>query len=425
MIRTRRQSILSVFVGILMLSGGYGMAAVTDFSEGFDNGTTEGWKRVDALNGGNLYMVNVDGALKIDFPKQQTSFPQMSWIQGDINASGGAFAGDYISAGITGITFRLMYETLPATQARLYLHSGSRDWYVELAPGNAGEWTTYTVPLEHAAGWTTPVGGSAVTFAEDLADVVRLSLRLQRNGSTARHSYYLDDMAIPGIPPYKVVSGNVGYTGDASGNILVLSVADSASWDLSTSDAAEWDGSFALQVSNRTNQYVKAFMDMDGNGVLGAWEPYGAWLGNPSEVGSGDQSGAFIALNDPMSEYGIPWWWLKQYFGMTPAARSAIPGSFGALDSDGDGANNWEEYKALTDPTDELSVFKVGLGDSAGNQIFWPSANGRTYKVLRSDSLFGTFTIIADDITATPPANVYTDVPAEAGSYFYKVVVED
>lgn len=399
-------------------------AAEPDALENFDAGSTEGWICTDVLNGGPRFMMNSGGALMTEFYQQQSPFPEQMALGADQNGSAGMFVGDYISAGVTGITFRIKYDTLAASRTAIYIYSGENQWFINLTPGVAGEWTTYRIPLDYSAGWTR-ANASEAAFLADMQDVTWIGLRLQRNGSTSRHKYYLDDFSTPGVPPFKMVSGQVAYGGDALGTMRVLSVEDSSTWTLDTSTVADEFNAFSLQVSNLSDQYLKAFLDMDDDGVLSSWEPSGIWAGNPSVAESGDQSGALIAVSDPMSEYGIPWWWLYAHFGMTPLDKAAIPGTFGAMDTDGDGASNWAEYKAMTDPNDELSVFEVIPVFDSGNQIVWPSAVNRVYRVLRATDLASGFTVIHENIVATPPANVYTDTDTNgAGKYFYKVELE-
>jgi len=62
-------------------------------------------------------------------------------------------------------------------------------------------------------------------------------------------------------------------------------------------------------------------------------------------------------------------------------------------DADGDGANNWQEYVAGTDPTDSTSCLTVGTHQSAAVQpqdcvVHWPSVAGKTYLIERSATLF-------------------------------------
>ncbi len=101
------------------------------------------------------------------------------------------------------------------------------------------------------------------------------------------------------------------------------------------------------------------------------------------------------------------------------------------VDSDGDGMNNYAEYRAGTDPTNHLSVFEVqiarnGLPPHAKPvTITWQSVSNRTYAILRSDSPLAGFTPVGA-AGSTPPENTYQPpTPPHEGPWFYRVRVEN
>ena len=74
---------------------------------------------------------------------------------------------------------------------------------------------------------------------------------------------------------------------------------------------------------------------------------------------------------------GIPNEWLARYFG--PATNSWPSAT---ADSDGDGANNLQEFLSGTAPTNSASVLVVQLTQSAqGIYLNWPTQPGLTYQV--------------------------------------------
>jgi hypothetical protein len=102
-------------------------------------------------------------------------------------------------------------------------------------------------------------------------------------------------------------------------------------------------------------------------------------------------------------------------------------------DPDGDGTNNEYEYKAGTDPNNNLSVFKITHSEAvpvendpaAGFMLKWLSATGKRYRVERTTDLGQGFTPIVTGIDAVLPENTYTDETAtNAPSYFYRISVE-
>ena len=106
----------------------------------------------------------------------------------------------------------------------------------------------------------------------------------------------------------------------------------------------------------------------------------------------------------------------------------ALGAALFTMDRDGDGMSDGDELIAGMCPTSPVSVFKfTDPADSGtGGMVFsWPSSSNRFYFLQRTASLAGAqvFTNLLTNAVATPPMNCYTDSPAGAGPFFYKVGV--
>lgn len=138
--------------------------------------------------------------------------------------------------------------------------------------------------------------------------------------------------------------------------------------------------------------------------------------------------------------------------GLGPVPGSSINAdqSFGAVDSDGDGlsdnyetargtnplladtdgdsASDSDERLAGTDPLDDASVFAItDLGAALSVQgmvVTWSSSTGQIYTLWGSSNLLAGFTIITNNIAATPAQNVYTNDAAGYEQLNYRISIQ-
>ena len=183
------------------------------------------------------------------------------------------------------------------------------------------------------------------------------------------------------------------------------------------------------------NTRAGIFECVSGDGVL-SFTP----AGNPilenyyiTDTYTGDPADPQVMAQDPtviMTTNG-----LRMYFGLYdgPNVITNISGIYSAFkrDFDLDGAEDWQEYLAGTDPNNSGSRFIVESAEYAGSAtqemvLSWSSASGRYYRIERATNLTTGFDLaVATNLPAVPSLNVYTDETAAGeGPYYYRIKLE-
>ena len=141
--------------------------------------------------------------------------------------------------------------------------------------------------------------------------------------------------------------------------------------------------------------------------------------GNPRIVGGTVDIGAY-EFQTPAST--ISYAWLQSY-GLTE------DGSADHLDSDGDGADNWQEWRAGTVPTNVASVLRMlpPTGNDSAVTVSWQSVTNRTYYLQSATNLAAQlgFTTLHSNIQGQADITSLLDTNS-AGSVlrFYRVGVQ-
>ncbi len=117
----------------------------------------------------------------------------------------------------------------------------------------------------------------------------------------------------------------------------------------------------------------------------------------------------------------ISYAWLQQY---------GLPtdGSADSTDPDGDGLNNWQEWRCGTDPRNAASVLRLLSASPAGSTVTvtWQSVSGMSYFLERSTNLAVSppFTLLATNLPGRAGTTSFTDTNAAAAPrLFYRVGV--
>ena len=168
-------------------------------------------------------------------------------------------------------------------------------------------------------------------------------------------------------------------------------------------------GDFHLQtnspgINSGFNAWVSGAADLDGNRRI---------VSGTVDVGAYEyQGGGSIISYAWLQQYGLP-----------------TDGSADYADTDGDGFNNWNEWRAGTIPTNPSSLLKMTTvtNDVSGMTVTWQSISSVTYFLQRSTNLGvqPAFATIQTDIAGQTNTTSYTDTTAtNSGPYFYRVGVQ-
>jgi hypothetical protein len=140
-----------------------------------------------------------------------------------------------------------------------------------------------------------------------------------------------------------------------------------------------------------------------------------------------DEAGLAIGtVSTDVDKDGLPDAWEQQIVDADPNDQlQSIADVLPTGDYDGDGNSNYAEFVAGTSPTDAGSRFIASVPPTSGGAsptIRWSSVAGKTYTLHKSTNLQAGFTVLADNLPATPPLNSFTD-PNPGAAAFYIISV--
>ncbi|MFO7870281.1 MAG: hypothetical protein R6V03_02480, partial [Kiritimatiellia bacterium] len=141
------------------------------------------------------------------------------------------------------------------------------------------------------------------------------------------------------------ISGRIIYPGWQSGPVHVMAATSAQTWtsEYSTAIRAPQSAFRIENLPNLTSYWIKAYKDLNRNGVKDWWEAEGSYPANPIYLDD-DIAGIDIELLDPDTDSdSLPDWWELTYLG----GLSGTPDE----DPDEDGVSSLTEYRERTDPT--------------------------------------------------------------------------
>ncbi len=220
------------------------------------------------------------------------------------------------------------------------------------------------------------------------------------NVSTANNCILVFNRCTDGEVASNYVSSTLNYCdttplAPGPGNVTNLPVFV----NLAVSDFHQQSNSPTINAGN--NGFVTTATDFDGNSrIAGATVDMGAY-----------------EFQAPTSVISYAW---LQEFGLP------TDGSADFIDSDGDGLNNWAEWRAGTNPTNALSVLQANppAVGASGVSITWQSETNVTYYIQRTPDLTTPFSSIQSNIVGQAGTTSFTDTNASSASFYYRVGVQ-
>jgi hypothetical protein len=141
--------------------------------------------------------------------------------------------------------------------------------------------------------------------------------------------------------------------------------------------------------------------------------------GNPRISGGTVDIGAY-EFQSPSSVLSYAW---AQQYGLP------TDGSADFVDADGEGANNWQEWRADTIPTNAACVLRMATvtNEATGLNVSWESVATRSYWLERAEDMGAVpaFQTIATNLPGVAGSSTYNDTSAtNGGTYYYRVGVQ-
>jgi hypothetical protein len=281
-----------------------------------------------------------------------------------------------------------------------------------------GLWANGTGVSKATRNFATPMGAGDsfdVNFDNNSIDAGKeAGFELRDANGTARFRFYF----IGGETTYRIndatAARNSGLAHTSGGLQLSLKLTGANTYSLSTG-ASVITGTLA---TGNAISWLEFF-----NSGAGSGSNFDLYFGRMAHTittaGTATvTANATVTLTGGGTTDGIPDSWWQQYL-IAPANRIA------AIDSDGDGFTNAQEYALGTDPTSMADAFRVTSITQAGGitTIIWSAITGKTYQLEGADSLSPpNWQPVGAPVTAssTSASQTHTGFAAKSGS-FYRV----
>jgi len=272
--------------------------------EDWDHGTTAGWSESNNF----AVLANPSSVLELAFPQLAQPSPDESIMLADANASDGAFAGDYLAQGITGVLFRFFARDRQPSRIRLYLQGGPAGdrWYRTLANTRTNEWVAYDVALDETQfSRERPGPPTRSDFVELLQQLEWIGLGVLRSGESEQEIYRLDDFILNGVA--LSLAGEISYYGAKTGVIRLALTTQPDGWSSAHAQTLPAPGTYYVTGFESVEYYwIKAYLDVDGDAQHDPDEPWGSYSSNAVPVAGNLTGFDFTILEPDTDNDGLP-----------------------------------------------------------------------------------------------------------------------
>jgi len=392
----------AVLAGWLATSMAWGTTKA-NVPETWDTGL-QSWV-TERLEGQLPTVQNIGGSVSIVFNALTTANPETARFGAGQNGSQGMFYGNLAAVGARGARFTISSIIgNPTLQLVIKNQVSQRSWRCTVSVPPAGETITLENMFDIQAGWTgddSPYLRDADKFKQDLNSVTLLAIEISGDTAT-RQGCTIDNFEL--IGPY--MAGLVSYSGAQKGDAINI-VADDGIKGVPTSVQGT-SGAYLIDHAPAPGSYsLKAYIDINGNGVMDYWEPQGVYAGNSFNLTQIiDQ--ADITLIDPTKD-GVPYWWLAKKLGINNQAQA-----------DAKSGAEWVQQYAQTEFT--INSIKHENGKVALQWDYIPSVQLQIYG---SSDLAGGFDTIGsafESQDSTGEGKTVVEVE-DNGAAFFKVKI--
>ncbi|MDI6774111.1 MAG: hypothetical protein QME60_01775, partial [Verrucomicrobiota bacterium] len=199
--------------------------------------------------------------------------------------------------------------------------------------------------------------------------------------------------------------------------------------------ATAWDGWADGREGNAANQAV-SFVNAASNDYHLADADIGArcrgTVGLGTDIDGEERAGPYYDVGADQNQTAIPdadWDGLPDAWEILYFGGANAPNGGANDDADGDGMNNYAEWRAGTIPTDANSLLRVSdwlLVSGTNFVVRWSSVGGKHYAIDGSANLPAGFPVtVSSNIPATPDVNSRTvNVNRVVGQEFFRVRVQ-